>query len=99
MMNFKNMMIESELSAGQLLFLYEVAQIGIIRFDINNPNHADILERLVNVVAQYSEDDYKDEPLCIQLERKNKFDIYRMILVELLANSIRKVGIDNEKDG
>ena len=51
------------------------------------------------MVSEYKEDDYRDEPLCIQLERKNKFDIYRMIVVELLANSIRKMGMDNETSG
>ena len=35
MMNLKKIMSESEQSAGQLLFFYELAQIGVIRFDIN----------------------------------------------------------------
>lgn len=92
-------MDKTEYSTNQLLWFYELAKLGIIKFDINNPNHADILESFVNLVANYNEEDYKDEPLCIQLERKNKFDIYRMIVVELLAKSIRKVGMDNETNG
>ena len=88
MINFKNIMNETEQSIKQLLLFYELTKIGVVKFDMSNPEHAKILESFVNMVASYNEDDYKNDPLSIQIERKNRVDIYRMIIVQLLANSI-----------
>ena len=88
MINFKNIMNETEQSIKQLLLFYELTKIGVVKFDMSNPDHSKILESFVNMVASYNEDDYKNDLLSIQIERKNRVDIYRMIIVQLLANSI-----------
>lgn len=88
MMNFKNIMNETEQSTKQLLFFYELTKMGVVRFDLSNSDHAKVLERFVNVLADYNEEDYKDDPLYVQMERKNRVDLYRAIVIQVLANSI-----------
>ena len=87
MSNLKDM-LNATTEIQQLLFFYELAKLGVIRFHRDNPDHARIIENFISMVVNYNEEYFREEPLCVQMERKNKFDIYRMIIVEVLAHSI-----------
>lgn len=88
MTNLKSIMDTVDQSTQQLLFFYELAKLGVIRFNRDNPDHTRIIENFIDIVTSYNEEYWKNEPLCVQMERKNKFDIYRMIIIEVLAHSI-----------
>lgn len=74
-----------DLSLRQMVFFYELCKIGVVRFDLNNQKHKDVLAQMINMLKRNS-------------HRENKSDVgVRQQLFALVMFQILRYTIPEER--
>lgn len=95
MSGIRDFVKSNDTSTKQLVFFYELAKLGVIRFDLTNPTHAKILEGFIDIVTSYDESKYENESEITKLEKANRHKLYYLIVIQLLSHII----VDLKKEG
>ncbi|MCM1217795.1 MAG: hypothetical protein NC548_25165 [Lachnospiraceae bacterium] len=87
----------SDMSMKQLVFFYELCKAGVVRFDMSNPAHAGLLEKLS--IMMHKEVEAEAHTRLEKAKKEARHKAYMAILCQILAHimpaerkGIRKVG-------
>lgn len=87
----KDIINSVDVATRQRLFFYELAKLGVVKFDLSNEIHSKVLTQIVDSVTKgFDEANYSNEPEEIQIELKNKNSLDLLIVQQLLANAVNK---------
>ena len=72
-----------DVSLKYLMTFYELTKLGVVRFDLRNANQLKLFAQMVLLSMSYDPEKYVDSPLLIQLQEKNRYMLYKLIVVSL----------------
>lgn len=80
---YKELFTLADKSFQQLLFFYELTRLGIVRFDLNNQEHVNLLNALAKNLSAFMRDSPQDRDGCVQRDNRNRKMIYMLTAKEI----------------
>lgn len=72
-----------DVSLKYLTIFYELTKLGVVRFDLRNPEQLELFAQMVLLSMSYNPEKYADSPLLTQLQEQNRYMLYKLIVINL----------------
>jgi hypothetical protein len=76
-----------DLATRQRVFFYDLAKMGVIKFDLHNEEQIILLTQMVEAVNKYDEEALKDELESVRLKKKVNHDLDVQIIRQILLHT------------
>lgn len=87
LVDYKELIEASDTSMKQMLFFYELCKLGVVRFDLTNKAHADILINFIEMLSKYDESKFQDQSEHYIRDMRNRHQLRYLIVVNILAHA------------